>query len=487
MKRKIYDQLLLWKNKRKGKSAMMIEGARRVGKSYIVKEFAQREYKSYILIDFFKVGDDIKDLFKNYKDNLDMLFTYLSTYFSTRLYPRESIIVFDEIEFCPAARAAIKYLVEDGRYDYLETGSLLGMKTSTQKNKKKKKDEDKKDDDYLVPSEEEKIDMHPMDFEEFLWAMGEETLMDFIRMKFAAQEPVGQSMHRKIMDYFRLYMIVGGMPQAILEYLDTRSFEDVDRVKRQILNLYNNCIDQYAGVHTPKVKAIYEAIPAQLQLHEHKFQLSDLNKDARFRDYDSSFFWLRDAKMVNLAFNTTEPSIGLGLKQRDNSLKCYMNDTGLMISHAFDERGVVSGQLYQKILKDKLDANIGMLMENIVSQMLTANGCKLFFYSNASRENKDDRMEIDFLIAKSKITSRHNVAQSECRENLLSMPSQSNVSEANISPIEVKSSSGFTTVSLEKCLKKYSSHLAQAYIIHTGDVERDGDYLYLPLYMVPCL
>ena len=460
MKRKIYDQLLLWKNKRKGKSAMMIEGARRVGKSYIVKEFARKEYKSYIFIDFFKVGDDIKDLFKNYKDNLDMLFTYLSTYFSTKLYPRESIIVFDEIEFCPAARAAIKYLVEDGRFDYLETGSLLGMKMST----KKKLGKNDKKEDYLVPSEEESMAMHPMDFEEFLWAMGEESLMDFVRMKFAAQEPVGESMHRKLMDYFRLYMIIGGMPQAIQEYLDTRSFEDVDRVKRQILNLYYNCIDNYAGIHTPKVRSIYEAIPGQLQLHEHKFQLSDLNKDARFRDYDSSFFWLRDAKMVNLAFNTTEPSIGLGLKQKNNSLKCYMNDTGLMISHAFDERGIVSEQLYQKILKDKLEINAGMLMENIVGQMLVAIGCKLFFYSNPSRESKDDRMEIDFLISKKAITSRHN-----------------------ISPIEVKSSTGFTTSSLDKCVKKYSTHMAQAYIVHTGDVEKKGDYLYIPLYMVPCL
>ena len=211
------------------------------------------------------------------------------------------------------------------------------------------------------------------------------------------------------------------------------------------------------------MKAIYEVIPSQLQLHEHKFQLSDLNKDARFRDYDSSFFWLRDSKMVNIAFNTTEPSIGLGLKQRNNSLKCYMNDTGLMISHAFDERGIVSEQLYQKILKDKLEVNAGMLMENIVGQMLTAIGCKLFFYSNASRE-KDDRMEIDFLISKKNITSRHN-----------------------ISPIEVKSSTGFTTISLEKCLKKYASHLAQAYIVHTGDLEKGGNYLYIPLYMVPCL
>ena len=439
---------------------MMIEGARRVGKSYIVEEFAKNEYKSYILIDFFKVGDDIKDLFKNYKDNLDMLFTYISAFYSTKLYERDSIIVFDEIEFCPAARAAIKYLVADGRYDYLETGSLLGMQMSTKRKLKK----NEKREDYLVPSEEEKLVMHPMDFEEFLWANGQDNLMDFIRSQFEAKAPVGQSMHRKIMDYFRLYMIVGGMPQAIEEYLDTKSFEDVDRVKRQILNLYNNCIEQYAGVHTSKVKAIYDAIPGQLQLHEHKFQLSDLNKDARFRDYDSSFFWLRDAKMVNLAFNTTEPSIGLGLKQKDNSLKCYLNDTGLMISHAFDERGIVSEQLYQKILKDKLEVNAGMLMENIVAQMLTANGCKLFFYSNSDRENKENRMEIDFLIAKSKITSRHN-----------------------ISPIEVKSSTGFTTVSLEKCIKKYSTHLAQSYIVHTGDLAQEGDYLYIPLYMLPCL
>lgn len=460
MKRKIYDQLLLWKNKRKGKSAMMIEGARRVGKSYIVEEFAKNEYKSYILIDFFKVGDDIKDLFKNYKDNLDMLFTYISTFYSTKLYERDSIIVFDEIEFCPAARAAIKYLVADGRYDYLETGSLLGMQMSTKRKLKK----NEKREDYLVPSEEEKLVMHPMDFEEFLWANGQDNLMDFIRSQFEAKAPVGQSMHRKIMDYFRLYMIVGGMPQAVEEYLDTKSFEDVDRVKRQILNLYNNCIEQYAGVHASKVKAIYEAIPGQLQLHEHKFQLSDLNKDARFRDYDSSFYWLRDAKMVNLAFNTTEPSIGLGLKQKDNSLKCYLNDTGLMISHAFDERGIVSEQLYQKILKDKLEVNAGMLMENIVAQMLTANGCKLFFYSNPDRENKENRMEIDFLIAKSRITSRHN-----------------------ISPIEVKSSTGFTTVSLEKCIKKYGTHLAQSYIVHTGDLAQEGDHLYIPLYMVPCL
>ena len=450
MRRKIYDKLLQWKQEKNGKTALMIEGARRVGKSYIAQEFARNEYDSYILIDFSKAPARVKGWFDEYLEDIPTLLQNIQLHYKKQLTPRRSLIIFDEVQKCPRAREAIKALVEDGRFDYLETGSLISIKKNVE--------------NIVIPSEEDGLDMYPMDFEEFLWAMGEETLMDFVRMCFDKKQPVGQSMHRKIMDYFRLYLIVGGMPQAVLEYLDTRSFEDVDRVKRQILNLYHNCIERYAGKFATKVNSIYEAIPAQLQLHDHKFQLADIDKNARFRNYASAFFWLRDAKMVNLAFNTTEPSIGLGMKQKDNSLKCYMNDTGLMISHAFNERGIVSDQLYQKILKDKLEINAGMLMENIVAQMLTASGCKLFFYSNSSRENKEDRMEIDFLISKKTITSRHN-----------------------ISPIEVKSSTGFTTISLEKCINKYSSHLAQAYIIHTGDVKPDGNYLYIPLYMVPCL
>ena len=281
MRRRIYEKLLEWKENRRGKTALLIEGARRVGKSYVVEEFARREYRSYILLDFNIVGDDIKRLFDNYLDNLDMLFMYLSSYSNTKLYPRESLIVFDEVQFCPRARAAIKYLVKDGRYDYIETGSLVSIKRNTE--------------DILLPSEEEAIEMFPMDFEEFLWACGNETLMDFVRSCYAHRQPLGQSMHRRAMDFFRQYLIVGGMPQAVQQYVDLHDFEEVDRVKRQILSLYRNSIAQYAGNYVAKVTAVFDDLPSQLQKHEKRFRLSDLSKDARMRDYDSAFLWLSDA------------------------------------------------------------------------------------------------------------------------------------------------------------------------------------------------
>ena len=450
MKRKIYQKLLDWKNQRKGETALMIEGARRVGKSYVVEEFAKQEYKSYILIDFNKVGEDIKHLFDIYLDNLDMLFTHLSIYSGKRLYPRESLVIFDEVQFCPRARTAIKYLVADGRYDYIETGSLISIRRNTE--------------GILIPSEEETIYMYPMDFEEFLWANNEEMLMDFIRSQFTQQLPMGQAIHRKAMDFFRLYLIIGGMPQAVKKYIETRNFEDVDRVKRQILTLYRNSIYNYAGNYAEKVISIFDEIPSQLQKHEKKFKLADLSKEARMRDYESSFLWLKDAMIVNMCYNTTEPSIGLNLKRDDATLKCYMVDTGLLISHSFDERGLVTEELYQKILKDKLEMNSGMIIENIVAQMLKATGHQLYFYSNASRDDKDSRMEIDFLIAKSKITTRHN-----------------------ISPIEVKSTARYSISSLNKCIKKYGNYLASPYVVHTADLKVEGGIIYLPLYMVPLL
>ena len=379
MKRKIYDKLVEWKQQRKGETALMVEGARRVGKSYMVEEFAKKEYRSYILIDFNRVGEDVKHLFDIYLDNLDMLFMHLSIYSGKKLYPRESLIIFDEVQFCPRARTAIKYLVADGRYDYIETGSLISIRRNTE--------------NILIPSEEETIYMYPMDFEEFLWANGDDMMMDFIRNQFANKQPLGQALHRKVMDYFRLYLIVGGMPQAVQKYIDTHSFEDTDRVKRQILTLYRNSIYDYAGNYAEKVVSIFDQIPSQLQKHEKKFKLADLSKDARMRDYDSAFLWLKDAMIINTCYNTTEPSIGLNLKREDSTLKCYMADTGLLISHAFDERGIISEELYQKILKDKLEMNSGMLIENIVAQMLKASGHHLFFYSNNDREDKDSRMQ----------------------------------------------------------------------------------------------
>lgn len=450
MQRKIYAQLLEWKTKRQGETALMIEGARRVGKSYIVEEFARREYKSYILIDFNIADDDIKDLFNHYVNRLDTLFMYLSSYTNTKLYPRESLIIFDEVQFCPKARAAIKYLVADRRYDYIETGSLVSIRKNVE--------------DIMIPSEEETIQMHPMDFEEFLWACGDQLLMDYIRNQYTNRLPMGQNMHRKAMDYFRQYEIVGGMPQAVQKYIDSHSFEDVDRVKRQILNLYRNSIMQYAGSYSAKVTSIFDEIPSQLQKHEKKFKLSDIQKKARFRDYESAFFWLSDAKIVNICYNTTEPSIGLHLKRDNMTLKCYMADTGLLLSLAFDERIIVSEGVYQKILKDKLEMNSGMIIENIVAQMLMASGHKLYFYSNYDKDDKENRMEVDFLVSKQVISSRHN-----------------------ISPIEVKSSARYTLSSLQKCIRKYGDYLSTPYVIHAADLKVENGITYLPVYMTGLL
>ena len=297
MRRKITEKLLDWKQNRQGESALLIEGARRVGKSFIVEAFAREAYRSYILIDFNSASEDIRRLFRDYRGDLDMLFMYLSSFTNTKLYPRESLIIFDEVQFCPDARAAIKYLVADRRYDYIETGSLVSIRQNVQ--------------GILIPSEEERLEMQPMDFEEFLWACGNETLMPMIKACFGRQQSMGQTMHRKAMDYFRQYLIVGGMPQAVQKYVDTHDFEAVDRIKRQILSLYRNSIAQYAGSYISKVTGIFDAIPGQLQKHDKKFKFSDIKKEARFRDYDSALFWLSDAQIVNLCYKTTEPNIGL--------------------------------------------------------------------------------------------------------------------------------------------------------------------------------
>ena len=450
MKRKIYEKLVKWKNESNGKSVILIDGARRVGKSYIAKDFAENNYKSYILIDFNKAPEDVKKLFDIYLDDLDSLFLYLSNYYNVQLYERDTLIIFDEVQLYPRARSAIKYLVEDGRYDYMETGSLVSIKENV--------------NDILIPSEEQHINMYPMDFEEFLWAMDNVSMMDLIRKCYDEKKPLGQLLHRKAMDYFRQYVIVGGMPQAVLEYSLTKDFNKVDQVKRNIINLYRSDIKKHAGKYSLKVESIFDEIPAQLQRHEKKFKITSLDKEARLRDYEESFLWLNDAMIVNNAYNTTEPSIGLSLNMDNTSYKCYMADTGLLISHSFDERGIVSEEIYKKILFDKLEYNGGMIIENIVAQMLTSNNHRLFFYSNPSRDNSDDRMEIDFLIAKSNITTRHN-----------------------ISPIEVKSGKNYTIVSLNKFRNKYKEQLYIPYVIHTGDYKEENGIVYLPLYMVPLL
>ncbi len=450
MKRKIYDRLLKWKNEACGDSALLIEGARRIGKSYIVEAFAKNEYDSYIIIDFNNTTQQIKDLFTDYLYDLDTFFMYLSLYMGVSLKERHSLIVFDEVQLYPKARAAIKYLVKDARYDYIETGSLVSIRKNVK--------------GITIPSEEESIQMNPMDFEEFLWAMGEDTLMNLIKMQYDKSRPMGNDMHRKAMTWFRQYLIVGGMPQAVLKYAETKDFEQVDRQKRIILNLYRNDIHHYADGLETKVGNIFDEIPAQLQRHEKKFRIGDLQKEARYRDYDSAFLWLADARVVNVCFSSTEPNIGYKLTRDGNTLKCYMADTGLLISHSFDENGITSSEIYKKLMFDKLEFNEGMLVENIVSQMLVAAGHKLYFFSSYSKEDAEMRMEIDFLVSKAIATSRHNVTA-----------------------IEVKSGKKYTLNSLEKIKRKYGNMIHKRIVLHALDVKMENDILYLPLYMTPLL
>ena len=450
MKRKVYNDILKWKEESQGKTALLIEGARRVGKSYIVEEFAKDNYKSYILIDFSKVPNEVKELFDNYLDNLDYLFTYISNYYGVKLYERDTLFIFDEIQFCPRARGAIKHLVADGRYDYIETGSLISIKKNVK--------------DILIPSEEEMIKMNPMDFEEFLWAMGNDTLMDFIKECYNNKRNMGQALHRKAMDYFKEYLIVGGMPQAVLEYRESRDFEKTDKIKRNILNLYREDIRKYSDELNLKVEQIFDTIPSQLQKHEKKFNISSLDENARYRNFEGAFYWLSDACLINIAHNTTEPSIGLGQRMDNNSFKCYLFDTGLLLSMTFNAKAIINEEIYKKILFDKLSFNEGMILENVVAQMLVASSRKLYFFSRNDRKDSSETMEIDFLISSDKVTSKHNII-----------------------PIEVKSGERYTFSSLAKLQNKYKDYLAKPIIIHTKDLKEEDGILYIPVYMTSLL
>ena len=425
-------------------------GTHRVGKSYIVENFAQNEYRSYILIDFNMLDSQVKDMFYHDLNDLNIFFLKITTFFNTKLYERQSLIILDEVQLFPRARSAIKYLVADGRYDYIETGSLISIKENVK--------------DILIPSEEDQMKLYPMDFEEFLWASGNETMISLIQNCFERKKPLGQALHRKAMDLFRQYMIIGGMPQAVDIYVSSRDFDQVDQVKRRILNLYRDDIRKHARGYEMKVEAIYDELPSQLKNQNRHFKLSSVKEGARFDEYKDALFWLSDAMLVNNCYNSTEPNIGLNLNRDRTLLKCYMGDTGLLISHAFDESGIVNEGIYKKLLLDKLEVNMGMVIENVVAQMLTASGHKLYFYTNSSRTDASSRMEIDFLIAKSKISNRHN-----------------------ISPIEVKSSKNYTLSSLRKFMEKYHEQLHIPYVLHTSDLKEENGILYLPLYMTPFL
>ncbi len=441
MKRKAYESLKNWKLQSNGTSAMLIDGARRVGKSYLAESFAKKEYKSYILINFSKASRELKNIFENDMMELDLFFNKLSLMFGVELFSRESLFIFDEVQQFPRAREVIKFLVEDGRYDYIETGSLISLKQNTA--------------DIVIPSEEEHLELHPLDFEEYLWAMGDTVTIPLLKQCFDSLTPLGDAVHRKILNSFRQYMLVGGMPQVVLEYVASKDFAKVDRIKKNILRLYRQDITRFAKGYESKVLAIFDEIPGQLSKKEKKFCLSSLEKDAKMRTYEDAFMWLREGMIVNFCVNATDPTVGLSMYLDSSSQKCYLLDTGLLVTHAFRDNDYMSNELYKSVLLDKISVNEGMLMENAVAQALKASGHNLFFYSRYDNVNRENHLEIDFLIGKG----------------------------SKVCPVEVKSSAYTKHSSLDKFMGKFKGRYGQPYIIYTKDLHVKEGIVHLPIYM----
>jgi len=446
--RKAYDELIQWKA-RGGKSSLLIEGARRVGKTTLAKKFAKENYRSSIYIDFSKPSREVKGIFESQGDDVDSFLSYLSILTGTTLYPRESLIIFDEVQRYPQARGFLKHLVEHGQFDYVATGSLLSIKQNV--------------DEILIPSEEEALELNPLDFEEYLIAAGERELARFLEETSRNPKVIIEGVHKKAMMHFREYMLVGGMPQAVEEYLANKDFHKVDRVKRNILRLYRNDIARFAKGYESKVISIFEGIPSQLAMKEKGFTLASISKNARMRDYEEAFFWLDDARVVNTCFNSREPSVGLGLNEDRVTLKCYMADTGLLVTHAFASRKDTDDSIYRAILFDNIGINEGMILENMVAQIFRASGRKLYYYSRRDQNNRENTMEIDFLIIRDEGV------------------------KPKVSPVEVKSSKRYSVRSLEKFRKKFGSRIGDEIVLHPGNVSIDANRIKLPLYLAPWL
>ena len=449
-KRKIYNRLLQWKKESGGKRALLIEGARRIGKSTIVEEFAGNEYRTYLLIDFAQASEQVLDYFRTSKGNLDELFMLLSVEYGVRLYPRESLIIFDEVQRFPTAREMIKYLVADGRFDYIETGSLISIKENVQ--------------NIVIPSEERKLKMYPMDFEEFCQALGEDMLPDYIRGCFEKRQALNENLHKKAMLLFKQYMLVGGMPQAVDAYLEGRyDFEAADRAKRDIIELYRDDILKITERYRSKVLSVFDQIPGFLSKHEKRVILNNIAEGSTLDQYADTFFWLGNSMICNECFLTKDPNIGLALNEERSYLKCYMGDTGLLVSHAFRENEIIDEELYRQIMRDRLSINQGMLYENAIAQMLAANGHRLFFYTHYNADKHRNDIEIDFIISNnSKLKYR-------------------------IYPIEVKSSKRYTTKSLERFYEKFKDRIGECDVIQPRDFRMEGEIVFLPPYMTMCL
>lgn len=436
-KRKIYDSMLKWKQERNGETALLIQGARRIGKSTIAEEFARKEYKSYILIDFSKVSKEVRDLFNDVSD-LNYILLRLQFIFQVELYERKSVIIFDEVQLQPLARQAIKHLVKDGRYDYIETGSLISVRSKSR--------------NIIIPSEETKIDMFPMDFEEFRWALGDKATIPLLRKAFESKTALGDAVHRKLMRDIRLYMLVGGMPQAVSAYIKTNNFMAVDRVKRDIIALYEE--DFIKLDNSGRAKAMYNAIPAQLSRNTSRYQIGNAVPDEKIDRVINIIKDMEDSMTTNIAFHTDDPNIGLALTKNQEYFKMYTSDTGLFVTLAFMDSDVTENVIYEKLLSDKLSTNLGYVYENLIAQMLRATGKNLFYHTIPYAEGKK-YYEVDFII-----TDKHK-----------------------ISPIEVKSSGYKSHKSLDEFSTKYSERITNKYVIYTKDYKREGGVEYIPVYM----
>ena len=451
-RRKAYDKLLQWKRESQGARAVLIEGARRVGKSTLVEEFARHEYAANLVIDFSTASDEVKGLFVQYRDDIDSFFMYLQAYMGVSLPRRESVVVFDEVQRFPPAREFVKQLVADGRYDYIETGSLISIRLNVK--------------DIVIPSEERAIRLNPLDFEEFLWASGEEGLAAVVRASYDALKPLPEALHRKAERLFREYVLVGGMPQAVEAYLAEKDFGEVDRVKRDILALYSNDIEKFGGSDATRVKRVFSTLSGQLARHDRKFRLSSLDKSARSREYADAFFWLSDACISCTCYGVDDPAVGLSSTMDEGSFKCYMADTGLLVAQLFADSEQTPHEVYRDILLGKLEINEGMFAENAVAQQFVASGRQLFFYSRRDDAARENTMEVDFLISKG-----YDNAAGRMR----------------VSPVEVKSTKRYGTRSLEKFKAKFGSRVGTQYVLHPKPMSDEGDLVRLPLYMAHLL
>ena len=440
-KRKIYERMLEWKKNQHGTTALLIRGARRVGKSTVVEQFAKHEYENYLIIDFANAPKAVMRLFEDTSD-LDFLFTQLQLIYNVTLVPGKSVVVLDEIQKQPLARQAIKYLVKDGRYDYIETGSLLSIKKNIQ--------------GIVIPSEETRLDMYPMDYEEFRWAMGDTATIPLLKSMFEKRKPLGDAVNRKLMRDFRLYMLVGGMPQAVNDYLDTQNLSIVDQRKRSIINLYDD--DFYKLDSSGVTSLLFHAIPAQLSSNASRFKVSSVVDGGRVDRLTEQIAILKDSMTTNIAYHANDPHAGLSLNVSQEQFKLFCGDTGLFVTLAFWDNDFSENIIYQKLLSDKLNTNLGYIYENIVAQMLVAANSKLFYHTWPTESGKHN-YEIDFLLSR----------------------------QAKLCPIEVKSSQSTKHASIDNFQKKYSERILHKYVLHTRDVRKDGDLLSLPVYMTPFL